>query len=570
MPARDLGHEAAAGHPIEQAAAPTLSIGEADLRRLARPASIAMAVGLVAYLATTWSGYGIAENEAQRQIYGRLVAAFLRSGMTDADLLRQAAQIGGGGLFDLLAALLEPVWHGSVWDMRHLLGASFGLAGMLAVWRLAKLLGGDTAALAAVVILTLTGAWSGALFTHTAEIPLAACQCWALYLLTRLIADLPRLEPSLALGFGSSAGAALAIADSGWLMPLCLTVCLAEAARREGPGGIARSGRWLGALLPGIVVGLGLVLLGRPTLWPGIAGPEVGAVVPTLVDGRLLPSSAVPRSYLHEYLVVKLPELMLIGLGLALGGRPWRTAERPDGIGERRIMSRRERPLHLPLALAIVLPIAYAWVMRPALADGLRQFLFLLPPLAVAAALGWRVFWQALRGNPAAAWLMASVAGLLVAIHITTLVHLQPYGHTFYNSLAGGLRGAAYGWVLDYNGSSLRESAQFLDRYLESVAATGAGGRSRPVPVQVCGEPEQVRAAMPRYFEPGVDAADAEFLITAGRPGCVVPRGATVIHTVTRRGTVLGQVVDLRTSRRGARSAPADDYSTISAGLTSP
>ncbi|MCB1927790.1 MAG: glycosyltransferase family 39 protein [Rhodocyclaceae bacterium] len=542
------------GRDTARFSAPILSIGDADLRLLARPASIVVAVGLLLYLAATWQTYGVGPDEPQRQAYGRLLLDFYQSGLVDTRPLQQATAIAGGGLFDLLTAALAPLWTGSVWDLRHLVSGLFGLGGMLAAWRLARLLGGEAAALLAVVILALTGAWSGALFTHTAEIPLAACMSWALYFLTRLCADLPGLAPSHAFGFAVSSGAALAIGDSAWLMPICLVLCLLVAARRHRRG---RSlfGRWLLALLPGVAIAAGLMLLGRPALLNGLAAAEPGALVPTLVDGSLLLSSEVPRSYLHDYLVVKLPELMLIGLGLALGGRPWRPVEVPLRVAERRAQTRRGRSLHLPLALAIGLPIAFAWLTRPALADGLRQFLFLLPALAVASALGWRMFWQALRGNPAAAWLMAAIVGLLVAIHTTTLAHLQPYGHVFYNSLAGGLRGAAGSWVLDYNASSLREDVDMLERY---TGLAGTPSTERPagaVPVLVCADVVQAGTALPPPFVPTRDPAVARFAIVASQPGCPAAGQGEVIHSVIRRGVVLGQLLDLRAAGASVRLA---------------
>ena len=330
--------------------------------------------------------------------------------------------------------------------------------------------------------------------------------------------------------------------------------------------GLVASGTELAVRVSAPVVGiviLVLVALGRPVLWPGLAAAEVSAVVPTLVDGRLLLSSEVPRSYLHDYLVVKLPELMLIGLALALGGRPWRTDDPAAAARERPMVAPHGgQPVHLPLALAITLPMAYAWLLRPALADGLRQFLFLLPPLAVAAALGWRLFWQALRGNAVAAWSVAAVAGLLVAIHMATLMHLQPYGHVFYNSLAGGLRGAAQGWVLDYNASSLRENVAYLEQHY-GFEADGAR-----VAVLVCGDPDLVRAWLPSPLEATRDASRADFLIAAGRPGCRERGAGEVIHAVSRRGVVLGQVVALHAARPPAATPNA--YSTTRAGRASP
>ena len=542
------------GHDTAHVSAPTLSIGDADLRLLARPASIVLAFGLLLYLAATWHSYGIGPDEPQRQAYGRLLLDFYQSGLVDTVQLQRAGTIAGGGLFDLLTAALEPIWPGPVWDLRHLVSGLFGLGGMLAAWRLARLLGGEAAALLAVVILALTGAWSGALFTHTAEIPQAACMSWALYFLTRLSVDLPRLAPSHAFGFAFSTGAALAIGDSAWLMPICLLLCLLVAARRDRQAG-SRFGHWLLALLPGVAIAAGLMWLGRPALLTGLAGTGPGAVVPTLVDGSLLFSNEVPRSYLHDYLVVKLPELMLIGLGLALGGRPWRPAEATARVAERRAQTRRGSSLHLPLALAIGLPIAFAWLTRPALADGLRQFLFLLPPLAVASALGWRMFWQALRGNPAAAWLIAAIVGLLVAIHTTTLAHLQPYGHVFYNSLAGGLRGAAGSWVLDYNASSLREDVDMLERYTGLAGTPSTARPAGAVAVLICGDVVQARSALPPPFVPTRDPALARFAIVASQPGCPASGQGEVIHSVIRRGVVLGQLLDLRV--RGDSLPPA-------------
>ncbi len=539
---------------IERHSAVLTGIGGADLRAPARAVSLALALGLLLYLALTWDGYGLGPQEGQRQMYGRLLLDFYRSGFSDGALLQRPEMAQGGGLFDLLAALLELVWPGTVWDLRHLLSGVFGLAGVLAAWKLARLLAGETAAMAAALILTLSGAWSGAMFTHSAEIPLAACMAWGLYFVTCLVRGLPAIDRAGVLRFGFAAGAALAMGDGAWLLPLCLALTLAVAARQQGPKALPRLAGWARQLLPAVLAALPLLLLARPLLLVDIFSAPAAAVqvvVPTAMDGAVMLNQEVPRSYLHEYLLVKLPELMLIGLALALGGRPWHS-EAAERCTERRATARRGRPLHLPLVLAIALPIGYAWCFRPALADGLRQFLYLLPPMAVAAALGWRMLWQAVRGSELAAWSLAVVASLLVFAHATTLVHLHPYGHTYYNSLLGGLRGAFGGWVMDYDAASLRESAEFLNDWLaREQRREPAGARAAPIPVAVCAEPLQARAWLSPRFEITRDVRRARFVIASSHLDCLDDLPGTRLHLVVRQGVPLAQVID----RRGAGTA---------------
>ncbi|MCB1954739.1 MAG: glycosyltransferase family 39 protein [Rhodocyclaceae bacterium] len=524
------------------------ALGRLDLRALARPAALALGAFAVLFLALTWNRYGLASGEAERQMYGRQLLDFYRFGFTGSALQHLEA-VQTGGLFDLFAALLELVWHGSVWDLRHLLSGLAGLAGLLAVWRLARLLAGEVAALLATVILCLTGSWSGAMFTHTLEIPLAAALVWALYLQTCLVAEQPAFRRGTVWGLGFAAGLAFGVGDGAWLVPLSLLITLLVVSHRRAESPLKSLPGQLRALLPAALLAAAIALLGRPAVVLGPlqslflpAGPAgVTSVVPTLVDGSLLMSNEVPRSYLHEYLVVKLPELMLIGLALALGGRPWQVG---GGASEheRRRRSRHAHPMHLPLVLAIVLPMGYAWLFRPALADGLRQFLYLLPPMAVAAALGWRMLWQTVRGQSVAAWSLAIVVSLLAVSHAITLIHLHPYGHAYYNSLVSGLRGAARGWVLDYSAASVREGAEYLNRWAAIVPPASRD----PIPVAVCAEPAQARAWLSPRFEVVRDPARAAFVIANSHLGCLDGIGGTPLYTVMRQGVTLGQVIDRR------------------------
>jgi len=61
----------------------------------------------------------------------------------------------------------------NVWDLRHLLSGAFGLAGLAGTWQLARLVVGERGGLVALVLLLLTGGWSGAMFTHTKDVPFA-------------------------------------------------------------------------------------------------------------------------------------------------------------------------------------------------------------------------------------------------------------------------------------------------------------------------------------------------------------------------------------------------------------
>ena len=200
--------------------------------------------GLVALLVIivmlTFRGYAISNDEGVQQRYGELIIAYYASGMTDLALFHLDNLYLYGGLFDVVATLLAKVVPLDLYDLRHLLCALIGIGGIAATGATARLIAGPRAGFIAALMLTLCGAWYGAMFNHTKDIPFAAAMIAATYFLLRIARDLPKPRLRDVVMFGLLMGAALGIRAMGLLLPIYAG--LAVLMRLEWRGGLVKSG----------------------------------------------------------------------------------------------------------------------------------------------------------------------------------------------------------------------------------------------------------------------------------------------------------------------------------------
>src|SRR5262249_43847185 len=96
-----------------------------------------------------------------------------------------------GGLFDIIAVALAHVTSVDPYDLRHILCAMTGISGIAASAATARLIAGPRAGLIAAVALTLCGAWYGAMFNHTKDLPFAARMVGATLFLIPIARSLP-------------------------------------------------------------------------------------------------------------------------------------------------------------------------------------------------------------------------------------------------------------------------------------------------------------------------------------------------------------------------------------------
>ena len=170
-----------------------------------------------------------------------------------------------------------------------------------------------------------------------------------------------------------------------------------------------------------------------------------------LFGGRLISVPDMPRSYVPTLFALKLPEILsVLGFGGAAGALV--AAFRRDVRGDR-------RAIFLLLALAALLPLAVTIALRPAMYNGIRHFVFVLPPLAVLGGLagGWLVDAAARRFRfaPVAAAVILVVG---IGIPVVEMARLHPYEYTHFNWLSGGVARARDRYMLDYWGLVLQAS----------------------------------------------------------------------------------------------------------------
>ena len=507
-------------------------------------ATVALIAGL------TFRDYGLGWDDYTHAEYADLLLRMYGSGFKDTGALSFANLYMYGGGFDMTAALLHKVIPLELFETRRLLGAVVGVIGLAVTWRLGRRVGGPLAGLAALLLLALCPTFYGHMFMNPKDAPFAVAMVILMLGLVRLAEEYPQPSPQtiliVGLGAGLSIGSrilgglALVYALAGFV-PLFVEEIRSQGTREAG----RRFLHVLYVLIPGLI--LGYLVMGL--IWPwSIMAPDNPFQALTyfshffekpwkeMFDGALVSVPDMPWSYLPTLFALQLPEVLL---GLAIAGVVGAVAALPRGD-----VSARRKTILLMLTLAATLPLLIAMVKRPALYNGIRHFIFVIPPMTALAgtAFAWGMNWL---GDTRRSWQPAAVAifafGLLLPLG--EMIRLHPYQYTHFNHIAGTVRAADDRYMLDYWGLALKQASDSLREEIADRQETPPHGRKWKV--AVCGPQRPAQVALGPDFTIGWDSHAADFAMTLGEFYC---KGLTapVLVEIKRDDVVFARVYDIR------------------------
>lgn len=342
---------------------------------------------------------------------------------------------------------------------------SFPLA-IVALHGLARRMVGAPSALAATVLFATQPLLFGHAFINPKDTPFLAfflLSVWAGVWMTEGRRQVAPGRGSLPFAIPVAAGVVLGMTTS---------------IRLFGPfAGLLVSGlawvRWRRRALMPLALYWGAAALTTYVTWPYLWGNPLGRLVESLrvmldfpwdnlvlYRGLVYPVEQLPWHYLPFTTLIQLTEpvgpLALIGGLAGLVGM---------------VRDRMKRPLYLLVFLWSAIPFASAILADSEVYDNSRQFLFALPPLFLAAALGFEAL-AVLRPR----WLGPAVAGIALLPGLIGIARLHPYEYIYYNQIVGGVPGAYRRYELDYWATSYRAAMEALNGFAREGAAVEVAG----------------------------------------------------------------------------------------------
>ncbi|UGY01797.1 glycosyltransferase family 39 protein [Bradyrhizobium quebecense] len=508
-------------------------------------------LGVVAVVAgLTFRDYGLGWDDYTHAEYADLLLRMYGSGFKDTGALSFANLYMYGGGFDMAAALLHKVIPLELFETRRLLGAIVGVIGLAVTWRLARRVGGPLAGLAALLLLALCPTFYGHMFMNPKDAPFAVAMVVLIMGLVRLIEEYPAPSPRTILIVGLGAGLSIGCRVLGGLALIYAVVGFIplwiEEFRKQGPREAThRFAHVIYVLLPGLA--LGYLVMGL--IWPWSImepGHPLEAVTyfshffekpwKEMFDGALVSVPDMPWSYLPTLFALQLPEVLLVLLSAAVI-TTLMSLSRTDVAAKR-------KSIMLMLTLAATLPLVIAMVKRPALYNGIRHFIFVIPPMAVLGGVAFARGMDWL-GENRRAWQPAALAvfafGLLLPL--SEMIRLHPYQYTHFNHIAGTVRTADNFFMLDYWGLALKQASDGLREQLAERQEVPP--QHRKWKVAVCGPQRPAQVALGPDFTIGWDSHAADFAMTLGEFYCK-GLAAPVMVEIKRDDVVFARVYDIR------------------------
>jgi len=514
----------------------------------------ALAIGVLATVALiallTFRDYGLGWDDLTHSQYADLLLDFYASGFRDTRAFSFVNLYMYGGGFDMAAALLAKILPFDLFETRRLAGAAVGLLGLFAVWRLARRIGGPLAGLLALVLLASCPLYYGHMFINPKDVPFAVIMAVTLLGIVRMIEEYPNPAPAtwllFALGLGLSIGSRIMGGFAVLYALVASALIILAEARTDGVRRMAQRFRqFLRPLLLSVIVACAAMAL----VWPwSVFNPlnPIRTVIyfsqffekpwRELFAGELILAPDMPRSYVPVLLGLQLPELFLV---LAIAGLAGALAFvlRPTVAAHR-------RAIFLTVALAACLPVAVAVATRPAMYNGIRHMVFVIPPMAVLGGIAASYLLERAQRLSRPLLMAACVVGLAGVVQpAVEMVRLHPYQYLYFNQTAGGIRGAEGRYMLDYWGLAFKQASQNLLNALVRRGEQPEAGRKWKI--AVCGPHPPAAIALGEQFDLTWDSQGADFAMMLGVFYCQ-KFDAPVLAEITREGVLFARVYDIR------------------------
>jgi 4-amino-4-deoxy-L-arabinose transferase-like glycosyltransferase len=516
----------------------------ADLLALIVLATVTLAATL------TFRDYGLGWDDYAHSHYGELLYAYYTSGFQDTRAFAFSNLFYYGGGFDLAASILDRVIPADLFESRRLMGAIVGILGLIVVWRTARRIGGPIAGLAALVLLAVTPLYYGHMFINAKDAPFAVAMVFLLYAFVRAFDEYPRPKLLTIVLFGTALGLLIGTRVIGGIAVLfaatgLLVYVLAELRERGAKLAVRRAATFVGML----ALSLPLAYAVMAIIWPWAVQAPLNPFRAIayysnfwekpwreLFDGMRIMIPEMPRAYLPKLCLLKIPEIFG---GLAIAGTAGAIVSIIRGKGTPAL-----RASLALLVAAAILPIIITVLTRPVLYNGIRHFLFVVPPLAILGgiAAAW-IFEKLSQYRTVAAVGATSAFAILIGITIVDLVRIHPYQYALFNHVAGGIRGASDRYMLDYWALGFKEASETLLVKLDEMKLKKPANRKWRV--AVCGPAAVVGLELGEDFVATNDAKDADFAVSLGTFYCA-ELFAPIINEVRRDSVVFARVYDIR------------------------
>ncbi len=428
--------------------------------------------------------FGITWDEWVHAHYGKLTLRYFLTGGKDHACFGE--ELSGyrlnfyGHLFDTIAAFIYGIVSGSLhtavfedlswinfYETRHAVNSLFGFLAMLCTGLLAKELGGWRAGLLAIVFIFLSPRFLGHSMNNPKDIPFAAAYIYSIYHMIRFIKQLPEINWKTAFGLMVGIAMAINIRIGGLLLIVYLISFLGihafvKTIQKE------KSCHWPNIFGVAAIVSIG-GYFGGLILWPyGHIAPftnpflalkemsNYGLMINVLFEGKLIVCASVPWYYIPKWILITTPFFIISG---------WFAA----------VFSSTKKYFNWVLVSMVLLtalfPVVYVILKKSALYDEWRHLLFVFPPLAVIAALGWEFCFRTI-SNQRQKIILSACLVFLLAEPASWMIKNHPHEYVYFNQIVGGLDGAFGNYETDYWGNSTRLASEWLRDYIKKEGIT--------------------------------------------------------------------------------------------------
>ncbi len=373
-----------------------------------------------------------------------------------------------GGFFDTVTGFANAAIGNTRNDigyhnLRHLFSAMLGWMAIMFAGLFAARLAGWRAGIIALALGVLAPRFFGDSLMNPKDIPFAAGYMMALFFMVKSLDGLPRPGWKNLLGLAGGIALALATRAGGLLLFAYLGMFGGLHLLMKNGGFSAifsqKTVPYLKFILPTAIGGYLLACLFWPYAMQSPLKNPLAALgkfadlevhIRVLFGGENIMSDTTPRSYAFQWIWRTLPLGVLVGLVgyLLFLPRLWK----------------KHQPLWVVLAgFAAFFPVLYVIYKHSVLHDGWRHLTFAFLPMVICAALFWDEMMSIFSKNKIGAYAVAAVLGLLTldsAGYIAMNPHLS---YTYFNPLAGGIKGAYGEFETDYWGISTRQGINWLE-----------------------------------------------------------------------------------------------------------